>query len=55
MEGSNLSCKKPSKAAWPIVCVPKECGGLGALNLYTQNESLLLKHLHNFFNHLDVP
>jgi len=52
---SYLNCKKPSKAAWPLVCLPKDCGGLGVLNLYTQNESLLLKHLHKFFNNLDVP
>jgi hypothetical protein len=53
--GSDLNCKKPSKAAWPLVCLPKDCGGLGARNLYTQNESLLLKHMHRFFNNLDVP
>jgi hypothetical protein len=40
---------------WKIVSLPKECGGLGALNLYTQNVSLLLKHLHKFFNKLDIP
>jgi len=32
-----------------------EYGGLGALNLYTQNGSLLLKHLHKFFNKHDIP
>jgi hypothetical protein len=30
-----------------MVCVPKTEGGL--------NESLLLKHLHQFFNHMDIP
>jgi hypothetical protein len=53
--GSDMSCKKPSKAAWTMVCMSKDCGGLGALNLYTQNESLILKHLHKFFNNLDIP
>lgn len=38
-----------------IVSMPKEYGGLGALNLYTHNESLLIKHLHKFFNKLDIP
>lgn len=52
---SNINCKKPPKAAWKLVCVPKECGGLGVLNLYTQNGSLLLKHLHKFFNKVDIP
>jgi hypothetical protein len=38
-----------------MVTIPKESGGLGALNLYIQNESLVLKHLHNFFNKIDIP
>lgn len=53
--GSDPNFKKPSKAAWDMVCVPKENGGLGVLNLYTQNESLLLKHLHKFYNKVDAP
>jgi hypothetical protein len=53
--GSDINCKQPPKAAWEMVCVSKENGGLGALNLYTQNQSLLLKHLHKFFNKQDVP
>lgn len=50
-----MGCKKPSKAAWEMVTLPKDCGGLGALNLYTQNECLILKHLHKIFNKSDVP
>lgn len=38
-----------------MVCDTKENGGLGALNLRTQNESLLLKNLHKFFNRADLP
>ena len=45
----------PPKAAWEMVCLPKTEGGLGVLNLRTQNEALLLKHLHKFFNRADVP
>lgn len=46
--------KTPPKAAWiKLVCIPKVSGGLG--NLFVQNESLLLKHLHKFFNKLDIP
>lgn len=52
--GSDLHSKKPSKAAWELVCVPKDSGGLGVLNLYTQNESLLRKHLHKFYNKMDI-
>jgi hypothetical protein len=33
----------------------KKEGGLSVLNLKTQNEALLLKHLHIFFNRSDVP
>lgn len=53
--GSDMNSKKPSKAAWPLVCTLKENGGLGALNLNTHNVSLLLKHLHKFYNNLDIP
>jgi hypothetical protein len=53
--GSNLNCKKPSKATWPLVCKPKIEGGLGVLNLQIHNESLLMKFLHKFFNKLAIP
>jgi hypothetical protein len=53
--GSDVSSKKPSKAAWPLVCLPKPEGGLGVLNLTVQNESLLLKHLHKFYNRAPIP
>lgn len=53
--GSDINCKKPPKAAWTMCCLPKEEGGLGILNLSTQNESLLLKHLHKFFNRASIP
>jgi len=33
----------------------KKEGGLGVLNLRTQNEALLMKHLHKFFNRKDIP
>ena len=53
--GSNINAKKPPKAAWDMVCLPKSEGGLGVLNLRTQNEALLLKYLHKFFNRMDIP
>jgi hypothetical protein len=53
--GSDINNRKPPKAAWPMVCIPKEEGGLGALNLSTQNISLMLKHLHKFYNRASVP
>lgn len=53
--GSDINNKKLPKAAWPMVCIPKEEGGLGVHNLKTQNDSLLLKHLDKFFNRANVP
>lgn len=47
--------RNPSKAAWSMVCVPKEEGGLGVLDLSVHNESLLMKNLHKFFNHANIP
>ena len=38
-----------------MVCLPKEEGGLGVINLKTHIEALLLKNLHKFYNKLDIP
>jgi hypothetical protein len=38
-----------------MVCKPKNKGGLGIINLQIQNSALLLKHLHKFYNHEDIP
>lgn len=38
-----------------MVCVPKEEGGLGVINLEKQNEALLMKNLDKFFNKKDIP
>ncbi|TVU04883.1 hypothetical protein EJB05_48023, partial [Eragrostis curvula] len=42
-------------AAWPMVAMPKDRGGLGIKNLRIQNNALLLKHLHNFYCKKEVP
>jgi hypothetical protein len=47
--------KSFSLAAWPMVCRPKKKGGLGILNLKIQNDGLLLKYLHKFYNKSDTP
>jgi hypothetical protein len=44
-----------SLAAWDMICKPKNKGGLGIINLQIQNSALLLKHLHKFYNHEDIP
>jgi len=53
--GADINAQQRPKAAWTGVCRSKEEGGLGVLNLKTQNEALLLKHLFKFFNKEDIP
>jgi hypothetical protein len=38
-----------------MICKPKKSGGLGILDFKLQNEALLLKQLHKFFNREDLP
>ena len=51
----NSDTPRQSLAAWDLVCLPKNKGGLGVLNLRVQNEALLMKFLHKFYNHHDIP
>jgi hypothetical protein len=37
-------------ASWEMICRHKDQGGLGVLDLRTQNKALLLKNLHKFYN-----
>jgi hypothetical protein len=53
--GADLNSKKPSKAAWPMVCIPKKQGGIVVLDLTIHNEVMLLKFLHKFFSRADIP
>jgi hypothetical protein len=46
--------KKPIQAAWKLTCKPKKQGGLGVLDLAAQNEALLMKNLHKFFNRINI-
>ena len=54
-KNSEDGVKNNSLAAWELVCRPKRCGGLGVIDIKTQNVALLLKHLFKFYNHADVP
>jgi hypothetical protein len=38
-----------------MVCLPKEEGGLGVLDLNAQNRSMLMKQLHKIFKKAIVP
>jgi hypothetical protein len=41
--------------SWDMICKQKDQGGLGVLNLRTQNKALLMKNLYKFYNHHDIP
>jgi hypothetical protein len=53
--GSDANAKGYNLVAWEMVIFPKDKGGLGVKDLYMQNDALLLKHLHKFYNKVDVP
>lgn len=53
--GQDLNSKKPSKAAWPMVCLSKPQGGLGVINLNTQNDALLLSFYTSSLTKLTFP
>ena len=53
--GSEENNRINAKAAWPMVTKSKEEGRLGVLDLKTQNEALLLKNFHKFYNRADIP
>jgi hypothetical protein len=53
--GSEVNARGMPKAAWKMVTIPKKDGGLGIIDLQKQNEALLMKNLHKFFNKLDIP
>lgn len=53
--GSNVNGGSHPKAAWKLVCKTKDEGGLGIINLETQNQALLMKNLDKFFNMVNIP
>ena len=53
--GSDTNAKMKPLVAWKKCCKPKKKGGLGIINLKSQNSALLLKHLDKFYNQKDVP
>lgn len=46
---------RPAMVAWHTICRPKSQGGLGVMDIYTQNKTLLMKNLHKFYNRHDIP
>jgi hypothetical protein len=53
--GGDVIAKKPPLAVRRLVTKLKSRGGLGVIRLRLQNESLLMKNLHKFFNRVDLP
>lgn len=53
--GADMNAKQKPRAAWPMVCRAKDEGGLGVIDLKSQNGALLIKFLHKFFNKEDIP
>jgi len=53
--GADVNAKQRPKAAWSMVSRERSEGGLGVIDLKAQNEALLIKFLHKFFNKEDVP
>lgn len=53
--GTDTEKRGGNLATWPMVMKPKSKGGLGVINLNVQNDTLLLKHLHKFYNKADIP
>jgi hypothetical protein len=54
-KNTEVQSRGPALIAWSTVYKLKDQGGLGVLNLETQNNALLLKNLHKFYNRLDIP
>jgi len=53
--GSNSNAKMKPLVAWKKCSKPKRKGGLGIINLRSQNSALLLKHLDKFYNREEIP
>jgi hypothetical protein len=52
---SDSNGKSKPLVAWKKCTKPKRKGGLGIINLRSQNKALLLKHLDKFYNKADIP
>jgi hypothetical protein len=55
LDRGDINRKGECLVAWKKACLLKDQGGLGIINLRLQNSALLLKHLHKFYNHEDLP
>lgn len=51
----DINRKGSCLATWEVACKPKEQGGLGIIDIESQNDALLMKFLDKFYNNVDVP
>lgn len=51
----DINRKGKNIAAWDTACKPKDQGGLGIIDLQSQNDALLMKFLDKFYNSADIP
>lgn len=51
----DIKIKGKCLATWETACKPKNQGGLGIIDIKSQNNALLLKHLDKFYNQADIP
>jgi hypothetical protein len=54
-KNGDVQAKGSALISWKKVTGPKNQGGLGVLDLDTQNKALLLKNLDKFYNNHDIP
>lgn len=54
-DNGDINRKGSCLVAWKKACRPKNQEGLGIINLRAQNNALLLKFLHKFYNQEDLP
>jgi hypothetical protein len=45
---------KQALARWEMICRPKKCRGLHIIDFGKQNDALLIKQLHKFYDKADV-
>ena len=53
--GPDSNAKMKPLVAWKKCSKPKKKGGLGIINLRSQNSALLLKHLDKFYKKKEIP
>jgi hypothetical protein len=54
-KNSDFNSRSKPTVAWKKCTKSKRKRGLGIINLRTQNQALLIKHLDKFYNRRDIP